>query len=98
MLNEKNQPDIINSEQAEVKKIVEDCDLSTPQSGISQAVQVSNSHLVTSNPSVQPGGCCLVIHPFWHHSRNVQHTACAAEFRLKMQMRSDVDASPELFV
>lgn len=27
MLNEKNQPDIINSEQAEVKKIVEDCDL-----------------------------------------------------------------------
>lgn len=32
------------------------------------------------------------------HSRNVQHTACAAKFRLKMQMRSDVNASPELFI
>lgn len=32
------------------------------------------------------------------HSGNVQHTACAAKFRLKMQMRSDVDSSPELFI
>lgn len=32
----------------------------------SQAVYTSNCHLVTSSLSVQPGGCCLVIHPFWH--------------------------------